>query len=121
LSGRTAILHLLPFSISELNSANIKFEGFEDYIISDFLPRIFNQNQRSVQAYSNYYQTYVERDVRQLINLKDANLFEKLMKLLTGRVGQLIDYNSLSNDVGVDAKTIKNWLSILDASSLLSR
>ncbi|MFV2057202.1 MAG: ATP-binding protein [Thiohalomonadales bacterium] len=119
LSGRTALLHLLPFSISELHSANILFRSFEEYIFSGFLPRIYDQKQRPIQAYSNYYQTYVERDVRQLINVKDASLFEKFMKLLAGRVGQLINFNSLANDVGVDAKTIKNWLSILEASYII--
>jgi len=119
LSGRTALLHLLPFSISELAEADIHYKSFEEYIFSGFLPRIYDQKQRPLQAYSNYYQTYVERDVRQLINLKDVSLFEKFMKLLAGRVGQLIDYNSLSNDVGVDAKTIKKWLSILEASYII--
>lgn len=119
LAGRTAILQLLPFSIEELKSAGRGFDSFEDYVIHGFLPRVYDQNQRPQQAYSNYYQTYVERDVRQLINLKDASLFEKFMKLLAGRIGQLIDYNSLSNDVGVDAKTIKNWISILEASFII--
>jgi len=119
LSGRTALLHLLPLSISELNAADIKFKCFEEYVFSGFLPRIYDQKQRPLQAYSNYYQTYIERDVRQLVNLKDASLFEKFMKLLAGRVGQLVDYSSLSNDVGVDAKTIKNWLSILEASYIV--
>ncbi len=119
LAGRTAILQLLPLSIEELKSADIKFDNFTDYIIHGFFPRIYDQKQRPQQAYSNYYQTYVERDVRQLINLKDAALFEKFMKLLAGRVGQLIDYNSLANDTGVDAKTIKNWLSILEASFII--
>jgi predicted AAA+ superfamily ATPase len=58
----------------------------------------------------------VERDVRQLIHLKDASLFEKFIKLLAGRIGQIIIYQSLANDVGVDNKTIKQWLSILEAS-----
>ena len=88
----------------------------EDYIYHGFLPRIYDQQQRPTQAYSNYYQTYIERDVRQLINLKDFSLFEKFMKLLAGRVGQLMDYTSLANDVGMSAKTIKHWLSILEAS-----
>jgi len=116
LAGRTGILHLLPLSISELNAANIHLESFHEYIFYGFLPRIYDQNQRPHIAYANYYQTYIERDVRQLINLKDAALFEKFMKLLAGRVGQLINYQSLSNDVGVDPKTIKEWLSILEAS-----
>ena len=92
------------------------FDLAEDYIYQGFLPRIYDQNQRPTPAYSNYYQTYVERDVRQLINLKDYSLFEKFIKLLAGRVGQLMDYTSLANDVGVTSKTIKHWLSILEAS-----
>ena len=116
LAGRTGILNLLPLSIAELGSADISFENAEDYIFNGFLPRIYDQQQRPHTAYANYYQTYIERDVRQLINLKDATLFEKFMKLLAGRVGQLINYQSLGNDVGVDNKTIKQWLSILEAS-----
>jgi len=116
LAGRTGILHLLPLSIAELNAVNIQFDSFYDYVFHGFLPRIYDQKQRPHIAYANYYQTYIERDVRQLIQLKDATLFEKFIKLLAGRVGQLINYQSLSNDVGVDAKTIKQWLSILEAS-----
>jgi predicted AAA+ superfamily ATPase len=119
LAGRTAILQLLPLSIAELERANIRFSSFQDYVIHGFLPRIYDQNQRPRIAYSNYYQTYVERDVRQIINLRDASLFERFMKLLAGRVGQLIDFNSLAGDVGVDAKTIKSWLSIMEASFIV--
>lgn len=116
LAGRTGILHLLPLSIAELASAGIRFERFEDYVFNGFLPRIYDQQQRPRTAYANYYQTYVERDVRQLIRLKDASLFEKFLKLLAGRVGQIMNHQSLANDVGVDGKTIKEWLSILEAS-----
>ena len=116
LAGRSAILNLLPLSMRELSAAGTRFSKFEEYIYHGFLPRVYDQQQRPTQAYSNYYQTYVERDVRQLINLKDMSLFEKFMKLLAGRVGQLIDYSALANNVGVSAKTIKQWLSILEAS-----
>jgi predicted AAA+ superfamily ATPase len=119
LAGRTAILYLLPFSIGELKSAGIEFNRFEDYCFTGFLPRIFEQSQRPTTAYSNYYQTYIERDVRQLIQLKDASLFEKMIKLLAGRIGQAFDYSSLANDVGVDAKTIRHWMSILEASFII--
>ena len=119
LAGRTGILHLLPLSIKELNNANIKFEDFESYIFQGFLPRVYDQHQRASTAYANYYQTYIERDVRQLIQLKDVNLFEKFIKLLAGRVGQIVNYQSLSNDVGIGAKTIKEWLSILEASFVI--
>lgn len=119
LAGRTAILNLLPLSIRELSDAGINFERFEDYAFHGFLPRIYDQSQRPTMAWSNYYQTYVERDVRQLINLKDATLFEKFMKLLAGRVGQVLNLDSLANDVGVDVKTVKSWLSILEASFIV--
>jgi len=119
LAGRTAILKLLPFSIAELKSAHILFNQFEEYCYHGFLPRIYDQSMRPSTAYSNYYQTYVERDVRQLISLKNHTLFEKFLKVMAGRVGQVINYQSLSNDVGVDNKTVKEWLSILEASFIL--
>jgi predicted AAA+ superfamily ATPase len=80
------------------------------------LARLCDQKQRPATAYSNYFQTYVERDVRQLIQLKELAVFERFIKLLAGRVGQLMDYASLAGDVGVSATTIKHWLSILEAS-----
>lgn len=119
LAGRTGILHLLPLTIAELAETDIRFDSFEEYVFHGFMPRIYDQNQRPNTAYANYYQTYLERDVRQLINLKDVSLFEKFIKLLAGRVGQLINYQSLSNDIGVDGKTIKHWLSILEESFVI--
>ena len=119
LAGRTGVLHLLPLSISELKTAGVSIESFESCIHTGFLPRVHAEMQRPATAYANYYQTYVERDVWQLIHLKDASVFAKLMRLLAGRVGQVINYQSLSNDVGVDAKTIKQWISILEASYLV--
>jgi predicted AAA+ superfamily ATPase len=119
LAGRTGLLYLLPLTVSELSRADISFKSYFDYLFNGFLPRIYDQKQRPHIAYANYYQTYVERDVRQLINLKDVALFEKFLKLLAGRVGQLINYNGLANDTGVDGHTVKNWLSILEASFVI--
>jgi len=119
LAGRTAVLNLLPFSIAELNRAGIGFDDFASYALHGFLPRIYDQNQRPTRAWSNYYQTYVERDVRLMINVKDAALFEKFIRLLAGRVGQVLNLSSLANDVGVHAKTIAHWLSILEASFIV--
>jgi predicted AAA+ superfamily ATPase len=121
LAGRTGMLHLLPLSIAELHQAKIDFDAPSEYIFQGFLPRIYDQQQRPHTAYANYFQTYVERDVRLLIKLKDVILFEKFMKLLAGRVGQIINYQSLSSDVGVDGMTIKAWLSILEASFVIFR
>ena len=119
LAGRTAILTLLPLSLAEIETAGQSLGGFAECAFRGFLPRIHAEDLRPSVAYANYYQTYVERDVRQLIHLKDAATFEKTMKLMAGRTGQLFDASSLANDVGVDAKTIRNWLSILEASFIL--
>lgn len=119
LAGRTAILNLLPLSISELAHAEIRFDHFSEYLWNGFLPRVYDQNQRPSNAYANYFHTYVERDVRHLVKLKDASLFEKFLRLLAGRTGQLVNLESLGNDAGVDAKTVKHWLSVLEASFIV--
>jgi predicted AAA+ superfamily ATPase len=118
LAGRTALLTLLPLSISEvLAYKDIKTR--DEFIYQGFFPRVYNDDLNPTRAYSNYYQTYVERDVRQLINLKNVSIFEKFLKLLAGRVGQIVNLNSLSNDVGVSSPTLKEWLSVLEASFII--
>jgi predicted AAA+ superfamily ATPase len=119
LAGRVGLLYLLPLSIAELIDSGVEYKNFSESLFTGFLPRIHAENQRPTTAWSNYYQTYVERDVRQLINLKNASLFESFLKLLAGRAGQVINHASLANDVGVDAKSIRNWLSILEASFIV--
>ena len=121
LAGRTALLTLYPLSIVELTSADRQPANFQDALIRGFLPRVHDGKQRPSTSYANYYRTYVERDVRQLVKLKDSALFEKFMLLLAGRVGQLLNLQSLGNDVGVDGKTIKEWLSVLEASFIVFR
>ena len=121
LAGRTGILNLLPLSMEELTAANITLDTFEEYVFTGSLPRIYDQNQRPNTAYANYYQTYIERDVRQIIQLKNASLFDRFMRLLAGRTGQVMNYQSLASDVGVDAKTVREWLSILEASFVVFR
>ncbi len=118
LAGRTAVLTLLPLTISEVLSV-FNNPTRDELIIKGFYPRIYNDNLNPARAYANYYQTYIERDIRQLINLKNMSLFEKFIKLLAGRVGQIINFNSLSNDIGVSGKTLKEWLSVLEASFII--
>lgn len=121
LAGRTALLTLLPFSIEEIAQYNP--EGFtrDKFLYTGFLPRIYDQQQQAGIAYRNYLQTYIERDVRQLLNLKNLASFEKFLRLLAGRIGQLINFNSLANDTGVSATTIAHWLSVLEASFIIFR
>jgi predicted AAA+ superfamily ATPase len=119
LAGRVALLHLLPLSIRELRAAGTTFPSFTDYAYRGFLPRIYDRKLRPSACYSNYLQTYVERDVRQFVQLKNASLFEKFIKLLAGRCGQILEVSSLAADTGVDAKTARNWLAVLEASFVI--
>jgi len=120
LAGRTALLQLLPFSLSELKTIS-KLEDKNVVMQRGFLPRIHDQKMDPRRAYRNYFQTYVERDLRQLIKLKNLTNFENFMKLLAGRVGQLINFTSLSNDLGVSRTTLSEWLSVLEASFIIFR
>ena len=115
LAGRTAMLTLWPFSLSELRRYKSDWKAFE-LIVKGFFPRLHERNLEPRRFYNAYLQTYVERDVRALINLRDLSQFDKFLTLLAGRVGQIINFTSLSNDVGVSARTIRNWLNVLKAS-----
>jgi predicted AAA+ superfamily ATPase len=115
LAGRTAVLTLLPFSLSELRNYRKNWEPFE-LIVKGAYPRLHDKNLKPSRFFNGYMQTYIERDVRALVNLKDLRSFQQFFTLLAGRTGQVINYTSLSNDVGVSATTIKNWISVLKAS-----
>lgn len=121
LAGRTVMLRLLPFSINELSQISDCSLCKEDVMLRGFLPRIYDRHQVPADAYRSYFQTYVERDVRQLINLRNLNQFEHFMKLLAGRVGQLLNLSNLANEVGVSSTTLQEWISILEASFVIYR
>jgi len=120
LAGRTALLELLPLSIDELASAGITLSR-DEYIFQGFYPRIYSENTTPQTLYRNYLRTYVERDVRQILNIKDLTLFEQFIHLLAGRAGQVLNLHSLGNDIGVSSKTLKEWLSVLEASFVVFR
>jgi predicted AAA+ superfamily ATPase len=118
LAGRSAVLTLWPFSCRELRQYG-PLPGAWDLIQRGFYPRVHQEQLDPVRYYSNYVQTYVERDVRAMVQVRDLAVFQKFMVLLAGRAGQLINYASLSNDVGVSPTTLRNWLSVLKASYIV--
>ena len=120
LAGRTALLTLLPFSIRELSSAGIVLDR-DDYLFRGFLPAVYDRKQDPNDAYEAYYRTYVEKDVRQLINVSHQSEFELFLRLLAGRVGQIVNLEAMSGEVGVSATTLKEWLSVLEASFVVFR
>ncbi len=117
LAGRVFIVHLLPFSLSELEQTNsYTFDNFQSYIFKGFYPRIYDKDIEPSMFYPSYIQTYTERDIRQIVNVSNLFLFQKFMRLAAGRVGQLLNYNSIATELGIDLKTVKSWFSILETS-----
>jgi len=118
LAGRTALLKLLPLSIEELSGTGIRPDS-DQLMLNGFYPRIYDAGINPTQALGDYLETYVERDIRQLIAIKDLTLFERFVRLCAGRVGQLINLQSLGNDVGVSHTTARSWLTLLEASYII--
>ena len=119
LAGRTAIVQILPLSISELYSANIKLDR-DSQLVSGFMPFLYAESGHSpFEYYKNYVNTYLERDIVQIAAVHDLIRFEKFMRLLAGRVGQLVNNSTLATEVGVSSTTIGSWLSILEASHVI--
>jgi len=118
LVGRTAMLTLWPFSLHELRRYESARDPFH-LIVRGCFPRLHEEGLEPRRFYNGYLQTYVERDVRALIQLRDLSQFQKFLTLLAGRVAQVVNLASLSNDVGVSGPTIRNWLSVLKASYIV--
>ncbi|MCP4610663.1 MAG: ATP-binding protein [Planctomycetes bacterium] len=121
LAGRTALLTLLPFSLDELTTGYGPVPERETLLLNGFLPRIHEEGIRPLRAWRDYYQTYVERDVRKMRNIENQSGFEQFLKLLAGRAGRELNLQSISGQIGVSSPTLKQWLSVLEASFLVFR
>ncbi len=119
LAGRTGIAELLPLSTKELKSAGVDAAKRDRMLFAGTMPRIYDSRIPPTRFYADYFRTYIERDVRKLLNVVDIDRFELFVKLLAGRVGQLVNRQALASDVGVSDKTIANWLSVLRASYII--
>lgn len=118
LAGRTGVIDLLPLSLQELRDAGVEMER-DEMLFTGCLPRVYELGLPPQQVYADYWRTYIERDVRQIVNIRNLKYFEIFLKLLAARVGQVINYSSLATDVGVSNSTIKEWVSVLEASYVL--
>ena len=118
LAGRTALLKLLPLSIAELTPKHLP-ESLDRLILTGFYPRIHDLDLNPSEALANYFETYVERDIRRLTAVRDLSQFEKFVRMCAGRVGQLLNLQSLAADVGISHTTARSWLTLLEASYLV--
>lgn len=136
LAGRTAVLHLLPFSLSELcRRAPLPLESLGrelpepgrnagadlmETLFRGFYPRIHDRSLEPEVWLADYVRTYVERDVREVLNVTDLEVFGRFLRLCAGRSGQLLNLTSLATDCGITHATARRWLSILEASFLIA-
>ena len=119
LAGRTAMLELLPLSYQEIKSEADK-KSLDNILYSGFYPAIYAGKNIPKLLYPSYTKTYLERDVRDLLNVKDIMLFQKFMRLCAGRIGSLFVASDLASELGVTVNTIKSWLSVLQASYIIT-
>ena len=119
LAGRAATLQLLPFSLAELQHAKLAPGSVEELLHQGLYPPIHDRDLDPRRWYGNYVQTYVERDVRQLINVRDLSSFQVFLRLCAGRSGQLLNASSLASDAGITHNTARAWLSALEASFIV--
>ena len=117
MAGRTAVFSLLPLSTGEILSYQPQATTSKMLLYGGF-PAVWTTDSEAArqQLMASYYTTYIERDVRTLINLKDLQAFQTFIRLCASRVGQEFNASAVSNEVGVSVPTIKHWLSILTAS-----
>lgn len=119
LAGRVALFKLLPFDQEEMHSAGWLDADYSVNLQRGFYPALYDRDIPSKAFYSNYLQTYVERDLSELIHVKDLKQFRNFIGLCAARAGQLLNLNSLANECGISQPTAKSWISVLETSYIV--
>lgn len=119
LAGRVALFKLLPLDFHELRAAGLLSEDWKNQLLKGCYPAIYNRNINSPVFYSNYIQTYIDRDVRELSKVQDLRLFRNFLGLCAARTGQLLNLSNLANECGISQPTAKSWLSVLESSYIV--
>lgn len=119
LAGRVALVNLLPFSLGELQQAERAPEEINQLLFRGLYPPVHDRVQDAQAWYANYVRTYVERDVRQLLQIRDLHTFQLFVRLCAGRTGQLLNLSDLANDCGISHATARAWISVLEASFII--
>jgi predicted AAA+ superfamily ATPase len=121
LAGRTALLRLLPLTLSEVRRlrGGKAPQDLASTLLHGFLPRIHDRALDPSQALADYFSTYVQRDLRQLAAVQDLQRFERFVRLCAGRTGQLLHLSQLGNDAGVSHVTARAWIDLLQTSCIV--
>ena len=120
LAGRTSVLSLFPPDIAELGGL-VEGVSTDEMLIRGFMPDLWCRHANPTRFYRNYYRTYVERDLRQISAITDLAAFDRFVRILAGRVGQVANLSAMTSETGFSSATLAGWLSILEASYLVFR
>lgn len=118
LAGRSAVFELLPLSLSEIASED-NGDSVDEILYRGFYPAVWSGKNIPKLLYPNYVKTYIERDVRDLLAIKDLDLFQRFVRLCAARIGSIFNASELSNELGVSVNTVNSWVSVLQASYLI--
>jgi predicted AAA+ superfamily ATPase len=121
LAGRSAILHLYPFSLEELRRARRVPRDLSTALFRGGYPRIHDRRLEPSEWLAGYVASYVERDVRQVLQVSDLLAFQTFVRMCAGRTGQLLNLSALGSDCGVTHNTARAWLSVLETGFLSMR
>lgn len=121
LAGRVAIFRLFPFDFNELKSAEWILKDPFEQLIKGFYPALYSRKIESDFFYSNYLETYIRRDVTDLVNIRDYDSFNRFLSLCANRAGQLLNLNSMANECNISQPTAKAWLTALENSYIIFR
>lgn len=119
LAGRVAMLTLQPLSLQELIKNKILPNNVSEVIFNGFYPRLYDEHFTPERLYPSYLQTYVERDVRQIVNIGDLGAFQKFLQLCAARIGNLLNLSDLASVCGISTTTARRWISVLEASYII--
>jgi predicted AAA+ superfamily ATPase len=116
LAGRVGLVQLLPFSMAELGGAGLLPAVLDELMLRGAYPPLYDRPLTPDMWFPSYVTTYLERDVRQILAVRDLALFQRFLKLCAARTGQLLNLSALANDCGISHVTAREWLSVLEAS-----
>ena len=116
LAGRVAVCNLLPLGLTELIDADLLDEDLDHVMFTGGYPVLYDRHIPAPDYFPSYIQTYIERDVRGISNVGNLSTFQRFVKLCAGRVGQLLNLSSMGTELGINYKTVRAWISILEAS-----
>ena len=119
LAGRVGLVQLLPFAMNELESAGKLTDDVDRLILYGMYPPFYDRDLAPSDWFPAYVNTYIERDVRQLINVRDLSAFQRFIRMCAARTGQLLNLSSLASDCGITHNTAAAWISVLEASYIV--